>query len=110
MAHYVCLVTFTDTGVKNLRKTTSRAKAFKEKMEKEGIKILQTLWTVGQFDLVHVFEAPDDEVAGTMAYTLSSYGNVRTNTMRAFTMEEMDRVIDRVQTPYDLLDPSEGRA
>ena len=108
MAHYVCLVTFTDTGVKNLRKTTVRSQAFKSKMEQVGIKILQTLWTVGQFDLVHIFEAPNDEVAGIMAYTLSSYGNVRTNTMRAFTPEEMEGIISKIQTPYDLLDESEG--
>ena len=103
MAHYVCLVTFTDTGIKNLRKTTHRATAFKEKMEGSGIRILQTLWTVGQFDLVHIFEAPDDRVAATFAYTLSSLGNVRTNTMRAFTAEEMDGIVEEVQTPYDLI-------
>ena len=103
MAKYVCLVTFTDTGVRNLRKTTARARAFEDKMKKVGIKMIATLWTVGQVDLVHIFEAEDDQAAATMAYTLSSLGNVRTNTMRAFDADEMDAVIDKVQTPYDLL-------
>jgi len=103
MAKYVCLVTFTDTGVRNLRKTTARARAFEDKMQKVGVKIIATLWTVGQVDLVHIFEAKDDEAAATMAYTLSSLGNVRTNTMRAFDADEMDQVIEKVQTPYDLL-------
>lgn len=104
MAKYVCLIQFTDTGVKNLRKTTNRAKAFQEKMEKMGIYITNTLWTVGRHDMIHIFEAPDDEAAATFAYTLSSLGNVRTNTMRAFDFDEMERIIDNVQTPYDLLE------
>jgi uncharacterized protein with GYD domain len=103
MAYYVCLVTFTDTGVKNLRKTTARAKAFTEKMEANGIKIVTTLWTVGTYDIVHVFQAPDEEVAASFAFTLSSLGNVRTETMRAFDADEMESIIRRVQTPYDLL-------
>lgn len=103
MAYYVCLVTFTDTGVKNLRKTTARAKAFTEKMESSGIKILTTLWTVGTYDIVHVFQAADEEAAASFAFTLSSLGNVRTDTMRAFDAEEMEKIIERVQTPYDLL-------
>ncbi len=103
MSHYVCLVTFTDTGVKNLRKTSHRAEAFQEKMKKHGIEVLNTLWTVGQFDLVHIFKAPDDKSAAMFAYTLSSLGNVRTNTMRAFTAGEIDEIATEVQTPYDLL-------
>jgi len=108
MAHYVCMVTFTDTGVKNLRKTTVRSEAFRKKMEKLGLTFVATLWTVGMFDMVHIFEAPDDQAAGVMAFTLSSFGNVRTNTMRAFTAEEMETMINNVQTPYDLLDEKES--
>ena len=103
MTKYVCLVTFTDTGIRNLRKTTARAAAFTERMKNQGINVLQTLWTVGQFDLVHIFEAEDDKTAATFAYTLSALGNVRTNTMRAYDADEMNEVITTVQTPYDLL-------
>jgi len=103
MAKYVSLVQFTDTGVKNLRKTTARARAFQTKMEKVGIYTTQTLWTVGRYDLIHIFEAPDDEAAACFAYTLSALGNVRTNTMRAFDADEIDRIVENVQTPYDLL-------
>jgi len=103
MAQYVCLVKFTETGIKNLRKTTSRAQAFKEKMSSVDIDLKITLWTVGQYDIVHVFEAPDDDAAATFAYTLSSLGNVRTETMRAYDADQMAQIIDKVQTPYDLL-------
>ncbi|MBU0743041.1 GYD domain-containing protein [bacterium] len=103
MAKYVCLLVFTDTGIKNLRKTTARAEAFSEKIKSHGINILHTLWTVGRYDLVHIFEAESDEAAATFAYTLSALGNVRTNTMRAFDIDEMKVLVENVQTPFDLL-------
>ncbi len=103
MAKYVSLLVFTDTGIKNLRKTTARAEAFAEKIESQGIKILATLWTVGQYDLIHIFEAENDVSAATFSYTLAALGNVRTNTMRAFDLEEMSELVKRVKTPYDLL-------
>ncbi len=108
MTKYVCLVTFTDTGIRNLRKTTARAGAFADRMKSQGITILQTLWTVGSVDLVHFFEAEDDQAAATFAFTLAALGNVRTNTMRAYDANEMEKVIEKVQTPYDLL--REGEA
>jgi len=94
---------FTDTGIKNLRKTTARAEAFSERMKSQGITVLHTLWTVGRYDLVHIFEAEDDRAAATFAYTLSALGNVRTNTMRAFDINEMKTLVNEVETPYDLL-------
>ena len=103
MATYCALLVFTDTGIKNLRKTTARAEAFAEKIQKHGVKILYTLWTVGRYDMVHIFEAENDAAAATFALTLSALGNVRTNTMRAFDLKEMKDIIENVQTPYDLL-------
>lgn len=108
MAKYVALLTFTDTGIKNLRKTTARAEAFAERIQAHGVKILYTLWTVGRYDLVHIFEAENDEAAATFSYTLSALGNVRTNTMRAFDIDEMQGVVSNVQTPYDLLREGEN--
>jgi uncharacterized protein with GYD domain len=103
MAYYVSLVTFTESGVKNLRMTTSRAKAFEEKMATFGVRMLTTLWTIGQYDIVHVFECADDTTAATFACTLNSLGNVKSHTMRAFTAKEMTTIIDNVKTPYELL-------
>ena len=70
MPHYVCLVSFTHEGLKNLKSTTKRAKVFSDKLEDKGIKILNTFWTVGRYDLVHIIEAPDDESAASLAFSL----------------------------------------
>ncbi len=103
MPHYLCLVTFTHEGLKNLRATTKRAEAFEEKAEKAGLKILNTYWNVGRYDLFHVFDAPDDETAAAMSFSLGVLGNVRVEMMRAFNREEMQELLTKVYTPYDLL-------
>ena len=103
MAKYVSLIMFTETGIKNLRKTTARAKAFEEKMVEKGISITSTLWTVGKYDIIHFFEAADDETAAIFTYTLSSMGNVKAHTMRAYDANDMEKIIGKIQTPFDLI-------
>ena len=103
MASYVCLVSFTQEGLKNLKATTKRAKAFGEIAEKAGVKVKFTLWTVGRYDLVHIFEADSDETAATMSFSLGALGNVRTETLRAFDIDEMEGILENVYTPYDLI-------
>jgi uncharacterized protein with GYD domain len=104
MPKYVSLLTFTGQGVRNLETTTRRAERFKELAEKDGkIKILETIWTIGPYDIVHVFEAPDDAAAAGLAFSLNLLGTVRTLTLRAFTVEEMSEVMDNIISPRDLL-------
>jgi uncharacterized protein with GYD domain len=104
MPKYVSLLTFTGQGIKNLKNTTRRAERFKEVVEKDGrVKILETIWTLGQYDIVHIFEAPDDTAAASMAFSLNLLGTVRTLTMKAFSKEEMGEVLESVLSPNDLL-------
>jgi uncharacterized protein with GYD domain len=103
MPKYVCLVSFTQQGLKNLGATTKRAEALQKHAEKMGVKVIHTFWTVGQYDLVHVLDAPDDRTAAGLAFSLGAVGNVRTETMRAFDREEMTEILEKVITPYDLL-------
>ena len=103
MPQYVCLVSFTQQGLKNLGATTKRAKAFEDTAAKIGVEIKYTLWTVGRYDIVHILDAPDDQTAASMAFSLGALGNVRTETLRAFDRQEMDQVLEKVQTPFDLL-------
>ena len=93
MPKYISLVSFTQEGYKNLKDTKKRAIAFAENAKKKGIFIQETYWTVGRYDIVHVFEAPDDAIAASVAFALSSMGNVRTETLRAFDSNEMEKVL-----------------
>ena len=50
-------------------------------------------WTLGHHDIVVILEAPDDETATAFALTTGAAGNVRTQTLRAFSKQEMDGIL-----------------
>lgn len=95
MPTYVNLLRFTDQGVRNYQDTVDRAEAYWGSIEKAGGRLLHQVWTMGDYDIVMLFEAPDDETATSLALGVSSLGNVRTTTMRAFAAEEMRGILER---------------
>ncbi len=72
---------------------SDRAEAAGQLAAKFGGNLKQIYWTMGAYDLVGVLEAPDDESATAYALALSSLGNVRTTTMRAFDAAEMREIV-----------------
>jgi uncharacterized protein with GYD domain len=95
MATYVSLLNWTEQGIKNFRDTTHRAHDFTNVVEKEGGHVREIVWTVGEYDLVCVMDLPDDEALTATLLQLGEKGNVRTKTMRGFTAEQMDGIIQR---------------
>ena len=93
MAKFVALINWTEQGVKDYRSTVDRAKAGAAAAEKAGGKLTKILWTLGTYDLVALLEFPDDESATAFALALSSQGNVRTTTMRAYDEAEMTAIV-----------------
>jgi uncharacterized protein with GYD domain len=53
-------------------------------------------WTLGEYDQVCIFEAPDDETAASVLLAADMLGNIRSQTMRAFTAAEMDKILARI--------------
>jgi len=95
MATYVSTVRFTAEGIQNFRNTTERAAAVKAAAKKIGIKVRDILWTMGRFDGLLIFDAPDDQAATALMLQVGALGHVRTETLRAFTAPEMDRILSR---------------
>ncbi len=95
MPTYVNLLRFTEQGIRNYRDTVDRAEAYWDSIEKAGGRLLHQVWTMGDYDIVVLFEAPDDETATSVSLGVSSLGNVRTTTSRAFTADEMRGVVER---------------
>ena len=96
MPYYVLLVNWTDQGIRNVKGTVERTDDVARLAEKHGGRLVQSYWTVGPYDLVAIGEAPDDESASAFALELSSVGNVRTTTMRAYDREEMSGIVQRL--------------
>lgn len=95
MPTYVALIQWTDEGVRNAKETANRAQQAGQLIERLGGK-MTVYWTQGRYDIVALLEAPDDETATTAMLATSSQGNVRTETMRAFTAEEMQRILQKM--------------
>jgi uncharacterized protein with GYD domain len=93
MATFVSLISWTDKGVGAFRDTIDRYEAAKELGARFGVTLRTSYWTLGPYDVVAVSEAPDDETATAFALALSSQGNVRTTTMRAFDADEMRAIV-----------------
>ena len=96
MATYIALCNFTEQGVRTVKDTTKRAEAVKEVAKKFGANMTQIYWTLGQYDLVAVIEAPNDEAMTAFAIAISGGGNIRMQTLRAFGKDEMNGILAKL--------------
>jgi len=96
MATFVVLAGFTDQGIRNVKETVSRADAFKEMAKKSGVTVKDMYWTLGRHDIVAICEAPDDDTATALSLSVASRGNVRTETLRAFSFGETTKILGKM--------------
>lgn len=96
MATYIVLASFTDQGIRSVKDTTKRADAVKALAKKFGATAKEFFWTLGSYDVVAVFEAPDDASITALGLAIGAAGNVRTQTLRAFSAEEMNGVLAKL--------------
>ena len=95
MPTYISLVQFTDKGIQAAKETTQRVNDWAVKVKSKGVSIKDMYWTLGHYDQVCVFEAPNDETAASVLLSADMLGNIRTQTMRAFTNSEMKAILDK---------------
>jgi len=96
MATFISTVRFTAQGIQGVNETTRRAAALKATAKKMGVKVVSLYWTLGAFDGLIVFEAPDDETATALMLNVGALGNVQTTTVRAFNAAEMDQILAKM--------------
>jgi len=93
---YISLVKFTEKGLQNAKQTTQRLADWSTKVQSMGVTIKAMYWTLGEYDQVCIFEAPDDETAASVLLAAGMLGNIRTQTMRAFSAPEMDKILSKI--------------
>ena len=96
MATYIVLGQFTDQGIRNVKDTPKRADALKEMAKKAGATVKDVYWTLGQYDVVTVIDAPDDASLTALLLSVGALGNVRTQALRAFASDEMSRILKKM--------------
>jgi uncharacterized protein with GYD domain len=97
MAHYIMLASYTEQGIRTIQDTIKRADAVKDMAKKASLTMKETYWTLGQYDVVAVFEAPNDEAMTAFALSVARLGNVKTQTMRAFSPTDMQAILQKVK-------------
>ena len=96
MATFILMASFTEQGIKNAKQTIERAGAFRHMAEKLGITVKDIYWTLGSRDVVAICEAPSDEAVTTLALSVSSRGNVHSETLRAFSSDDMESILGKL--------------
>ena len=97
MAMYVSLIQFTDQGIRNIKDTIKRGDAAMAEAQKLGMKITEEFWTMGAYDVVVMFDAPNDETMSAFMLKIGSLGNVESQTLRAFRREEMENILAKIK-------------
>jgi uncharacterized protein with GYD domain len=85
---YVTLIRYTEQGVRTFKDLPQRLEETRQAGEALGAKLIGYYLTMGQYDAIAISEAPDDHAIAKLALAAGARGNVRTETLRAFTEEE----------------------
>ncbi len=93
MATYINLLRFTQQGIENIKESPARVETARKTYEQLGAKVKDFYCVMGQYDAVLIAEAPDDETMAKIQLALGSLGNVRSETLRAFTEDEYRRIV-----------------
>jgi len=96
MPSYIALCNFTDQGIRSVKDSVHRSEAVEAAARKAGVTMTGIQWTLGAYDLVCHFDGPDDATMMAFGLVVGMQGNVRTQTMRAFSRDEMKGIITRM--------------
>ena len=96
MPTYMMLLNYTQQGIKNIKQGPERLDAAKQAFKDGGAEIKDFYLTMGQYDIVVVAEAPSDETMAKIILAIGSYGNVKTETFRAFTEGEYRNIVSEL--------------
>ena len=96
MPHYISLMRWTSQGVAGLPAWRDRVEEGERLIEEAGGSLVGVYVTLGRYDVVEVFLAPDDETAAEIVMKLQRFGAEHTETLRAFTRDEADAIVRRL--------------
>lgn len=93
MARYIAMLNWTDQGIRTVKESPKRLDAAKELAKKLKGEIIDFYMTMGAYDIVIVFDAPDDESVAKFTLMSGMGGNIRTTTMKAFNEADYRRIV-----------------
>ena len=97
MPTYIMLANWTDQGVRTVDESPRRVDAARKSLEEMGGRLASVFMTMGAYDLIMVYDAPDDAVAARFTLLLGKHGNVRTTSLKAFPEEAYRQIINSLR-------------
>ena len=94
MPTYINLVRWTQKGLENVKEAPSRLDMAKEAYKAMGAELKEMYLVMGEYDMVVISEAPDDQTMAKLLLSIGSQGSSRGETLRAFTEDEYRKIID----------------
>jgi uncharacterized protein with GYD domain len=96
MPHYITLMRWTSQGMAGLPAWRERVEEGERIINDAGGELIGVYVTLGRYDVVEIFEAPDDDIAAEILMKLQRHGAEHTETLRGFTREEAEAIIRRL--------------
>ncbi len=96
MPHYISLMRWTTQGLAGLPGWRERVEEGQRTIEEAGGTLVGVYVTLGRYDVVEIFEAPDDDIAVEILMKLQRYGAEHTETLRAFTRQEAEEIVKKL--------------
>jgi uncharacterized protein with GYD domain len=96
MNTYITLMKLTDQGIKNLKEAPKRVEANLKAVEMAGGKMIGFYLTLGEYDYIAIAEATNDEAAASFNLGLCAQGNVKTTTLKAFSLKEFAEMVKNI--------------
>jgi uncharacterized protein with GYD domain len=96
MPHYISLMRWTSQGMAGLPAWRERVEEGERIIQAAGGSMIGVYVTLGRYDVVEIFEAPDDDTAAEILMKLQRHGAEHTETLRGFTREEAEAIIRRI--------------
>jgi uncharacterized protein with GYD domain len=93
MATYIMLINYTQQGIESIKESPDRLDAAKELLQSLGGELRDFYLTMGNYDIVAMIEAPDDQTVARFVLAAGSQGNVRTTTLKAFSETEFREIV-----------------
>ncbi len=93
MGTYIILASYTEQGVRNIKESPARLDAARAAFQAVGAELKSFYLTMGRHDIVSVVEAPDDATVARLLLNLAAQGNVRTETLKAFSEAEFREMV-----------------
>lgn len=96
MPHFICFLNWTDEGARNAKDVAKRRDAAESLAASLGGKVVDAYVTTGRYDVVAILDMPDGDAMAKFALTTGSRGQARTTTVRAYSQEEIGKIVSEL--------------